>query len=54
MAAPGLPRSPEELKRHPFAEALFREVLRLSPLVAFTGRQAKRPPKGTLLELVRA
>jgi cytochrome P450 monooxygenase len=55
MAVPGLPRSPEELKRHPFAEALFREVLRLYPPVAFTAREAladlelygKRVPRGT-------
>lgn len=57
VAAPGLPRSPEELKRHPFAEALFREVLRMYPPVSWTGRQAKeelelhgkRVPKGTTL-----
>ena len=58
-AAPGLPRSPEELKRHPFAEALFREVLRLYPPVAFTGRQTtedltlhgKHVPKGTMVTI---
>ncbi|HEX8441161.1 cytochrome P450 [Archangium sp.] len=57
VAAPGLPRSPEELKRHPFAEALFREVLRMYPPVSWTGRQAteelelhgKRVPKGTMV-----
>lgn len=57
MAAPGLPRSPEELKRHPFAEALFREVVRCYPPVAYTARQAtaelelhgKRVPKGTMV-----
>jgi cytochrome P450 monooxygenase len=56
-AAPGVPRSPEELKRHPFAEALFREVLRLYPPIGFTARQAtedlelygKRVPRGTLI-----
>jgi cytochrome P450 family 117 subfamily A len=56
-AAPGLPRSPEELKRHPFAEALFREVLRIYPPVSSTARQAledltlhgKRVPKGTMI-----
>lgn len=59
MAAPGLPRSPEELKRHPFAEALFREVLRLYPPVPFTARQAteelelhgKRVPRGTMVTI---
>lgn len=30
-AAPGVPRSPEELRRFPFAEGLFRETLRLYP-----------------------
>ncbi len=57
VAAPGLPRSPEELKRHPFAEALFREVLRLYPPVSVTAREAKeeltlhgkRVPKGTMI-----
>ncbi|WP_375766175.1 cytochrome P450 [Archangium gephyra] len=57
VAAPGLPRSPEDLKRHPFAEALFREVLRLYPPVSWTGREAKedlelhgkRVPKGTTI-----
>ncbi|HEX5746420.1 MAG TPA: cytochrome P450 [Archangium sp.] len=57
VAAPDLPRSPEDLKRHPFAEALFREVLRMYPPVSSTGRQAKedlelhgkRVPKGTTL-----
>lgn len=57
MAAPDMPRSPEELKRHPFAEALFREVLRMYPPVSWTGREAlqdlelygKRIPKGTTL-----
>ena len=39
VAAPDLPRSPEELKRHPFAEAMFREVLRLYPPLATTARQ---------------
>jgi cytochrome P450 monooxygenase len=56
-AAPGVPRTPEELKRHPFAEALFREVLRLYPPIAFTARQAtedlelhgKHVPKGTVI-----
>ena len=57
LAAPGLPRSPEELKRHPFAEALFREVLRIYPPLAATARQAtedltlhgKHVPKGTMV-----
>ncbi|MFY0569042.1 cytochrome P450 [Archangium lansingense] len=57
VAAPAMPRSPEELKRHPFAEALFREVLRLYPPVSWTGREAieeldvhgKRIPKGTAI-----
>ncbi len=57
LAAPGLPRSPEELKRHPYAEALFRETLRMYPPVSWTGRQAKeelelhgkRIPKGTTI-----
>ncbi len=57
MAAPSMPLSPEELKRHPFAEALFREVLRLYPPVSWTGREAiqdlelygKRVPKGTTI-----
>jgi cytochrome P450 family 117 subfamily A len=56
-AAPGLPRSPEELKRHPFAEALFREVIRLYPPVSSTAREAtedltlhgKLVPKGTMI-----
>lgn len=59
MAAPGLPRSPEELKRHPFAEALFREVLRLYPPVSVTAREAKEDlvlhgkpvPKGTMVTI---
>jgi len=59
MAAPGLPRSPEELKRHPFAEALFREVVRRYPPVAYTARQAmaelelhgKRVPQGTMVTI---
>lgn len=59
VAAPGLPRSPEELKRHPFAEALFREVMRVYPPVALTGREAtadltlhgKHIPKGTMITI---
>ncbi|WNG38444.1 cytochrome P450 [Archangium violaceum] len=57
MVAPGLPRSPEELKRHPFAEALFREVLRMYPPIAFTAREAtedlvlhgRRVRRGTMI-----
>jgi cytochrome P450 len=59
LAAPGLPRSPEELKRHPFAEAIFREVLRLYPPVSATAREAtedlilhgKHVPKGTVVTI---
>ncbi|QRN94113.1 cytochrome P450 [Archangium violaceum] len=59
VAAPGLPRSPEDLKRHPFAEAIFREVLRLYPPVSLTARQAnedlelygKRVPRGTMITI---
>ncbi|ATB26971.1 cytochrome P450 [Melittangium boletus] len=56
-AAPALPQSPEDLKRHPFAEAMFREVLRLYPPLSATARQAtedltlhgKHVPKGTMV-----
>jgi len=39
-AAPDVPRAPGDLRRFPFAEALFREVLRLHPPVARDVRRA--------------
>lgn len=38
LAADGLPVTPEELARFPYAEALFRESLRLHPPLAFDSR----------------
>jgi cytochrome P450 family 117 subfamily A len=35
-----VPRSPKDLKRFPYAEAVFREALRLHPPLAFTRRRA--------------
>ncbi|MBM7115148.1 cytochrome P450 [Archangium primigenium] len=57
QAPSALPQSPEELKRHPFAEALFREVLRLYPPLSATGRLLTEDvtlhglpvPKGTMV-----
>jgi cytochrome P450 len=40
LAAPGLPRSPKELRQFPYAEAVFRETLRLHPPVFQDGRRA--------------
>lgn len=45
IAAPGVPRSPRELERHPFAEALFRETLRLYPPVGLISRRVITPMK---------
>ncbi len=39
LAAPDLPRTPGELKAFPFAEAMFREALRLYPPVSFDMRR---------------
>lgn len=39
-SAPDLPRSPADLRRFPFAEAVFREALRLHPPVAHDARRA--------------
>jgi cytochrome P450 len=39
-AAAAVPRTPKELKRFPFAEALFRETLRLYPPVSTDARRA--------------
>ena len=58
-AAPGLPRSPKELRQFPYAEAVFRETLRLHPPVISDARRATtdfeiegRPVKrGTLLNV---
>lgn len=43
IAAPGVPRSPKDLERHPFAEALFREALRLYPPVGMISRRVITP-----------
>jgi cytochrome P450 len=40
LAAGGVPQSPKELRSFPYAEAVFRETLRLHPPVAFDGRRA--------------
>ena len=40
MDAPDLPRSPKELKNFPYAEAVFREALRLHPPVAHDARRS--------------
>jgi cytochrome P450 len=40
LAEGDLPRSPKELKRFPYAEAVFRETLRLHPPVAIDARRA--------------
>jgi cytochrome P450 len=40
LAAPGLPRSPKELRQFPYAEAVFRETLRLHPPVFQDARHA--------------
>jgi cytochrome P450 len=42
-AASDLPRGPKELKRFPYAEAVFRETLRLYPPVWSNGRRAIAP-----------
>jgi cytochrome P450 len=39
-AGPGIPRSPKDLKSFPYAEALFREALRLNPPVPTDARRA--------------
>lgn len=39
-AAPGIPSSPKELKQFPYAEALFRETLRMFPPVYSDAREA--------------
>jgi cytochrome P450 len=39
-AAGALPRTPKELKQFPYAEAIFRETLRLNPPVAADSRRA--------------
>lgn len=52
-----VPRTPQELKAFPYAEALFRETLRIHPALAITSRDvtvevvlAGRPvPRGTLV-----
>jgi cytochrome P450 len=54
-AAGGIPRSPREARAFPYAEAVFRETLRLYPPVASDARRAvvdfelggRRIPKGT-------
>lgn len=43
LAADGLPQTPRELKQFPFAEALFREALRLHPPVTGVSRQVTGP-----------
>jgi cytochrome P450 len=40
LAAPDLPRSPSDLKAFPYAEAVFRETLRLRPPVGLDARRA--------------
>jgi cytochrome P450 len=40
LAAPDLPRSPKELRQFPYAEAVFRESLRLHPPVISDSRRA--------------
>ena len=40
VAAGGIPRSPKELRSFPYAEAVFRETLRLHPPVASDSRRA--------------
>lgn len=45
IAAPGVPRAPKELERHPFAEGLFREALRLYPPVGLLSRRVTAPMK---------
>ncbi|WP_437964640.1 cytochrome P450 [Sorangium sp. So ce260] len=58
-SAPDLPRSPAELRRFPFAEAVFREALRLHPPVPHDARRAvadlelegRTVPAGTLLAI---
>ena len=55
--AEGLPQSPADMARHPYAEALFRESLRLHPPVAMQNRELTAPlvvdgvtvPAGTLV-----
>ena len=39
LGAPGLPRSPKELRDFPYAEAVFREALRLHPPVGHDARR---------------
>lgn len=40
LAAPDLPRSPKDLRSFPYAEALFRETLRMYPPVVVDARRA--------------
>jgi cytochrome P450 len=55
LAAPDLPRSPKDLRQFPYAEAVFRETLRLHPPVSQDARRAvadfeldgRTVPKGT-------
>lgn len=42
-AAEGLPHAPGDMGRHPYAEALFRESLRLHPPVGMQNRQLTAP-----------
>lgn len=43
LAGGGVPQAPRELKQFPFAEALFREALRLHPPVTGVSRQVTGP-----------
>jgi cytochrome P450 len=43
VAGGGVPQAPRELKQYPFAEALFREALRLHPPVHSVSRQVTGP-----------
>ena len=45
LAAPHVPRSAKDLERHPFAEALFRETVRLYPPVGMISRRVLAPMK---------
>lgn len=54
---PHVPQSPQEVKEHPFAEALFREAVRLHPPVPIYSRRTVQPltfaghqmPEGTVI-----
>ncbi|WP_437753632.1 cytochrome P450 [Sorangium sp. So ce1389] len=58
-SAPDLPRSPADLRRFPFAEAVFREALRLHPPVHQDARRAaadfelegRTVPRGTIVAI---